>query len=370
VSSTSISAYLDDPFLLQLYTQVRKAGALRSTALDLTHECNLRCAGCYFFKQGMDRWRAPGDPGAFVELVNQEKARGTNFITVVGGEPSLALDRLKRLYDNFHLSVATNGLIPIPREGFENLPIGVAVWGDVSTDTLLRGHGRRQVFEAALKNYRNDERAFWYYTTTAGHAFEIERVVRRCIENGNRVLFNYYSDIDQLGGRFDHRAGFGTVREEIDRMIELFPEHILMSSYVNRIVSEGVLYGEHWGYATCPNLGADAAITEERLHNGNPRNLHFRAYHADFRSTRRCCTAVDGDCSLCFDVWQHYSWIILNMRKHLGSKQEFTNWLTTMYLFYLTNRLVDFKAGIQNLAQIHALVASAHDTDSRLQEAI
>ncbi len=37
---------------------------------------------------------------------------------------------------------------------------------------------------------------------------------------------------------------------------------------------------------------------------------------------------------------------MLNMRRHLGSKQEFTNWLTTMYLFYLMNRFVDFDAGV------------------------
>ena len=39
--------------------------------------------------------------------------------------------------------------------------------------------------------------------------------------------------------------------------------------------------------------------------------------------------------------------------KHLGSKQEFTNWLTSMYLFYLINRLVDYEDGVQNLPEIH-----------------
>jgi len=44
---------------------------------------------------------------------------------------------------------------------------------------------------------------------------------------------------------------------------------------------------------------------------------------------------------------------MVNMKKHLGSKQEFTNWLTTMYLFYLINRLVDYNTGIQYLPEIH-----------------
>jgi hypothetical protein len=41
------------------------------------------------------------------------------------------------------------------------------------------------------------------------------------------------------------------------------------------------------------------------------------------------------------------------MKKHLGSKQEFTNWLTSMYLFYLINRLVDYDNGVKHLPEIH-----------------
>ena len=41
------------------------------------------------------------------------------------------------------------------------------------------------------------------------------------------------------------------------------------------------------------------------------------------------------------------------MKKHLSSKREFTNWLSTMYLFYLINRLVDFDEGIKLLPEIH-----------------
>jgi hypothetical protein len=47
---------------------------------------------------------------------------------------------------------------------------------------------------------------------------------------------------------------------------------------------------------------------------------------------------------------------MLNMKKHLGSKQEFTNWLTTMYLFYLINRIVDSRKGVKLLPEIHRRV--------------
>jgi hypothetical protein len=56
---------------------------------------------------------------------------------------------------------------------------------------------------------------------------------------------------------------------------------------------------------------------------------------------------------------------MLNMRKHLGSKQEFTNWLTTMYLFYLINRIVDYESGMKLLPEIHARVGLLSENGGR-----
>ena len=352
MSLRMMEAYLQDPFLSRLYSEIRAAGALRSISVDLTHSCNLRCTGCYFFAEGMDSHPMPSGGEVLDRFIAQEKARGTNFVTVVGGEPGLFLDRLKKLYDAFSISVATNGWLRIPHEGFENLPIGIAVWGDHGTDRRLRGAGHLDVFARALANYKDDPRAFWYYTTIPGNAHEIEGVVSQCVRNGNRVLFNYYNDLSSRGTEPGGRWGFEAVRREIDRMIRLYPEHILLSSYVNRVFSSGRLYDQTWGYDVCTSLSADTGLTPESAHNGNPYNPHFRAYNADLKTTRRCCTRLHGDCSSCYDVWQHFSWIILNLRKHLGSRQEFTNWLTTMYMFYFINRLVGHERGL--LTEIHA----------------
>ncbi|MCB0586192.1 MAG: radical SAM protein [Phaeodactylibacter sp.] len=354
---SNLKTYLADPFLNRLYQAVRKAGPARSISLDLTHVCNLRCTGCYYFEEGMDRHQSPKEEAVFDAFIEREKERGTNFITIVGGEPSLALGRLKKAYDNFKISVATNGIRKIPFEGFEHLPIGISVWGSHDTDRRLRGSGKADVFDKALKNYKDDPRAFWYYTVAPGLSDEIERVVEQCIDNGNYVLFNYYSDLSNQGGALDNRIGFEKVRREIDRMIECYPEKILMTSHFNRVVSSGRLFDEHWGYEVCTNLSTNQDINRQRLQNGNPYNPHFRAYNADFTTTRRCCTGVGRDCGSCFDTWEHFSWIMINMRRHLGSKQDFTNWLATMYLFYLINRLVDFEDGIALLPEIHKRIA-------------
>ncbi len=354
--SSNLKTFLEDPLLLRLWREVRSVGGLKSIALDITHVCNLRCTGCYFFEEGMDKIAPPEDEAVFDDFIQKEKERGTNFVTIVGGEPSLALGRLKKIYDNFKTSVATNGLRKIPVEGFENLPIGISVWGDRETDKRLRGNGKIEVFARALKNYRGDPRAFWYYTAAPGLAHEIKSVVKQCVENGNCVLFNYYSDLSGRGGNLDFRQGFHEVQREIDRMMERYPDKILMTSYFNEIVSTGQLFDEKWGYEVCTNLSENYLPNAERLQNSKPSNPHFRAYNADFTTTRRCCTGIDRDCASCFDTWEHFSWLMINLRKHLGSQQDFANWLTTTYLFYFINRLVDFEEGVKLLPEIQVFL--------------
>jgi hypothetical protein len=123
-------------------------------------------------------------------------------------------------------------------------------------------------------------------------------------------------------------------------------------------MTTGMLYDQRWGYDVCGSITFDHEKNQERIRNGNPYNPHFRAYYPDLKTTRRCCVGEARDCATCFDVWAHMSWLMLNMERHLNTREEFTNWLTTMYLFYLVNRLVDFDAGIQFLPKLHQLMHS------------
>ncbi len=356
--------YLDDPLLEAMYGMIRGAGPVRPISLDITSKCNLRCAGCYYYAEGMDEVDARKDDRAFDELIESELARGTNFVTVVGGEPALVPGRLRKLHANFKINVATNGLIRIPYEGLEDMPLGIALWGNRDTDSKLRDRGQRDLFSIALDNYRGDPRAFWYYTVAPGCAHEIEPVVEECVENGNRVLFNYYSDISGLGGELDYRRGFDEVHAEVERMISLYPDMMYTTRYLSEVITTGKLNGDTWGYDVCTNLTVDNEINRERQHNGNPFNRHFRAVNADFTTTRRCCTGVDRDCDSCFDTWEHFSWIMINMRTHLGSKKDFTNWLTTMFAFYVVNRLVNFEEGLQLLAQAQGSSGHVHGAET------
>jgi hypothetical protein len=356
-SPSLMEHYLQDPLLHEMFEQVRAAGPVRSIQMDITHKCNIRCQGCYFFAEDLDQVKAPEDEAEFDAFVAREKARGTNYITVVGGEPSLMLGRLKKLYDNFWLVVVTNGIRKIPYEGFENLAVAVSVWGDHETDKRLRGSGKLDVFGRALEHYRGDRRVVWYYTTTPGNAHEIEPVTEQCVANGNFMGYSFYGDIAHLGGAHDQKRGFGGVCDEIDRMIERFPDRVLHPWYVPKVVAEARLYDDVWGFNVCCTLSDDKPKNQERFNNGKPANPHFRVYNPDLKTTRGCCRSDKYDCENCYDTWAHIAWIMTNLEKHLGSEAEFTNWLATVFMFYLTNRIVDFEHNVKLVPEIHERLA-------------
>jgi hypothetical protein len=243
--------------------------------------------------------------------------------------------------------------VPIPRDGFEELPIGVAVWGDHATDAALRGGRHGSVFARALRNYRDDGRAFFYYTVAPGHAAEVPSVVEQCVQNGNRVLFNFYGDLQERGGALGWRQGFGAVRDAVDAAIERWPDRILMTSRLAAVITTGRLFDMEWGHDVCTSISPDHPQNRARIGNGRPYSRHFRSYNADLATTRRCCTAIDRGCDSCFDTWQHFSWVMLHSKAHLGSERDFTEWLATTWLFYFVNRLVDVAEGAKLLPAIH-----------------
>ena len=63
--TSPLKQYLQDPFLNRLFTEIRDAGPLNSILMDITHVCNIRCKGCYFFFENMDERKAPTDEAEF-----------------------------------------------------------------------------------------------------------------------------------------------------------------------------------------------------------------------------------------------------------------------------------------------------------------
>lgn len=347
-------AYLQgDALATELFTQLSAVPPLRSIVMDITHKCNIRCTGCYFFEEEMDQFKKPDTEEEFDEFIAAEKARGTTYMTVAGGEPALMLDRLRRLHQNFTVMPFTNGLKKIPREGFETMAIALSVWGGHDTDKTLRGGGKTDIFAKALKHYKNDDRVTWYYTTTAGNSHEIEGVTEEIMANGNLLMYSFYEDHKKLGGVFDHRSSLRSVRGEIDRMIERYPDRILTTSYINKVGSQNEMFGQRWGYEVCPTIDAANPKNKDRVANGNPHISHFRALYPDLKTTRRCCIGEAHDCDNCFNVYSKMAWINVNLRRHLESREDFFNWLSTNYIQHLFVRAVDVQKARSLLPQIH-----------------
>ncbi|MBW2592661.1 MAG: 4Fe-4S cluster-binding domain-containing protein, partial [Deltaproteobacteria bacterium] len=93
----TVSSLLDDEWN-ERYRRISKLN-IRSSIYDVTNRCNLRCKGCFFFSSGehmaadeetdVKKW------DAFVE---KEMERGVNLAILIGGEPTLCLDRMEAFY--------------------------------------------------------------------------------------------------------------------------------------------------------------------------------------------------------------------------------------------------------------------------------
>lgn len=354
MKGNKLKDYLQDPFLAALLNEVKVAGGMRSSLVDITHKCNLRCVGCYYFMENMDDHKKVESDEEFFAFVDQERERDTNMLTIVGGEPALEVERLRILAQHFKLTVVTNGSIPIPREGLENIQIAISFWGDEKQDVILRGQGKHNIFDKALKNFKDDDRVGFYYTTVPGFSDGIESATQRMVENGNFVIYNFYADLAQQGGNYSHVNGFARPIEQINRMIEKFPTRIVSSPHINQTISQRSLFGKAWGYDVCPSVTYDHPGNAERMARGKRYPTKFRAYNADLTSTRRCCIGNARDCDTCTDIWATYGWIVGSMKEHLGCKQDFTHWLMTCYMFYMLTGFISPNQNAHKLPEIYA----------------
>jgi MoaA/NifB/PqqE/SkfB family radical SAM enzyme len=156
------------------YELKRVAAGIKHTAsIDITDACNLRCVDCYHFR---DKNNIEDDiPESllrerFLEIHN----RGIRFVTLLGGEPALRLDVLKRASEIFPLvDVITNGTIKIPVEF--NHRLFVSVDGIPEIHDKLRGKG---AFERIIKNYSGDQRVIIFPTLNRINYIGLEELTR------------------------------------------------------------------------------------------------------------------------------------------------------------------------------------------------
>jgi organic radical activating enzyme len=308
------------------YKRISKLN-IRSSIYDVTNRCNLRCRGCFFFSSGEDK-AAPEemDIRKWEAFIDKEKERGVNLAILIGGEPTLCLDRVEAFYKRLPSFCATNGLIKLPRDRFPDLIAGISLWGDENDEKTLRG---KDTFAVSSKNYEGDSHAYYLYTITPRQIGRTERVIKKIQDVGLKVHLQLLSNDESVDGFSWRKEEFRDIRDEMDAMLDAYPHTLISSEYYHKIITTGKMMGRSFGWNECPSV-------TEYFDNRNPRPkrlIHFIRWASDLKTMHRCCTSETRDCTTCKDGAAHMSWVMVNKRAHLRSTQDLQGWIEVYEMF-------------------------------------
>ena len=300
---------------------------IRSSIYDVTNRCNLRCKGCFFFSSGEHQAAVEEmDIGKWEAFIDREKERGVNLAILIGGEPTLCLDRVEAFYKRLPTYCATNGLIKVPRDRFPDMMVGISLWGSAEDEKILRG---RDTFAVSSKNYEGDAYTYYLYTITPRQVGKIEPVIKRIADVGLKVHLQLLSNDEGVDGFSWQEGELKDLRLEMDEMLDTYPQTVISCKYYHEIITTGKMMGRHFGWSECPS------VTEALDNRANrPRRLiHFARWASDLKTVHRCCTSATRDCSTCKDGAAHMSWVMVNKREHLKSTKDLQNWIEVYEMF-------------------------------------
>lgn len=321
----TVSSLLDSEWYKR-YKAISKLN-IRSSIYDVTNRCNLRCKGCFFFSSGEDQVaQEEMDLSRWERFIDREKARGVNLAILIGGEPTLCMDRVAAFYDRLPSFCATNGLIKVPRERLPDMMVGISLWGDEEDEKLLRG---KDTFSVSSRNYEGDPHAYYLYTITPRQMGKTERIVRRIRDAGLKVHMQLLSNDEGVDAFSWEPSQLRDIRAEMDGMLEMFPDTVISSKYYHRIITTGKMLDRTFGWNECPSV-------TQPLDPRDPKPKHligFIRWACDLKTMHRCCTSATRDCATCKDGAAHMSWVMVNKRAHIRSEQDLKNWIEVYEMF-------------------------------------
>ncbi len=321
----TVSSLLDQHWHKR-YQQISKLN-IRSSIYDVTNQCNLRCKGCFFFSSGEHKAAAEEkDIKKWEAFIEGEKDRGVNLAILIGGEPTLHLDRVEAFYSRLSTFCATNGLIKLPRDRFPDLMLGVSLWGDEADEKTLRG---KDTFSISSKNYEGDPHVYYLYTLTPKQIGKIERIIVKIRDVGLKVHMQLLSNDEGVDGFNWQPEQLEVLRTEMDDMLDNYPDTLISSKYYHDIITSGKMLGRTFGWDECPS------VTQPLDHRDpQPKRLiEFIRWASDLNTMHRCCTSETRDCSSCKDGAAHMSWVMVNKRAHIRTTQDLQNWIEVYEMF-------------------------------------
>ena len=308
------------------YKRISKLN-IRSSIYDVTNRCNLRCKGCFFFSSNEHKAASEeSDIKKWEAFIEREKERGVNLAILIGGEPTLCLDRVAAFYNRLPTFCATNGLIKVPRDRFPDMILGISLWGDEEDEKILRG---KDTFSISSKNYEGDPTVYYLYTLTPNQIGKIERVIRKIRDVGLKVHMQLLSNDEGVDGFSWKPEELKTLRFEMDDMLEAYPDTVISSKYYHEILTTGKMFGRSFGWHECPSV---TQPLDDR-HPRPKRLIEFIRWASDLESMHRCCTSETRDCSICKDGAAHMSWVMVNKRAHIKTPQDLQNWIEVYEMF-------------------------------------
>jgi len=300
---------------------------IRSSIYDVTNKCNLRCKGCFFFSSDGHKAAAEEmDTQKWEAFIDKEMDRGVNLAILIGGEPTLYLDRVEAFYKRLPTFCATNGLIKIPRDRFPDMMLGISLWGDEADEKILRG---KDTFSISSKNYEGDPHVYYLFTLTPKQIGKIERIIRKIRDTGLKVHLQLLSNDEGVDGFSWEPDQLEAIRAEMDDMLGRYPETLISSKYYHEIITTGKMQGRSFGWNECPSVTQPLDTREPQP----KRLIEFIRWASDLNTMHRCCTSETRDCSSCKDGAAHMSWVMVNKRAHIRTTRDLQNWIEVYEMF-------------------------------------
>ncbi len=328
----TVSSLLDNEWH-ERYKRISQLN-IRSSIYDVTNKCNLRCKGCFFFSSDehiaaeeetdLNKWEA---------FIKKEKERGVNLAILIGGEPTLYLDRVEAFYKRLPTYCATNGQIIVPRDRFPDMMVGISLWGAEEDEKILRG---KDTFAVSAKNYEGDPNTYYLYTITPKQTGAIERVIKRIRDAGLKVHLQLLSNDEGVNGFYWTKEELVDLCIEMDEALDGYPETVISSKYYHKTLTSGKMLGRSFGWGECPSV-------TETMDDRDPqpkRLIRFIRWASDLKTTHRCCTSATRDCKTCKDGAAHMSWIMVNKRAHIKTSEDMQNWIEVYEMFAKLYRFI------------------------------
>ena len=308
------------------YKKISKLN-IRSSIYDVTNRCNLRCKGCFFFSSDehsvADEQK---DICLWERFIDKEKERGVNLAILIGGEPTLCMDRIEAFYQRMPTFCASNGLIKVDRERFPDMMVGISLWGDETDEKTLRG---KDTFSISSKNYAGDKHTYYLYTITPKQIGKTERIIKKIQNVGLKVHMQLLSNDEGVNGFSWQSEELTAIRDEMDAMLDSYPGTVISSKYYHEIITTGKMLDRPFGWNECPSV-------TDPLDKRNPkpkRLTNFIRWASDLETMHRCCTSETRDCTTCKDGAAHMSWVMVNKRAHMRSSKDLQNWIEVYEMF-------------------------------------